>query len=64
MIVIGAILIAALIYIAVLLFDAYLLSTHVPTVLADPSNFGAWAWVIVAVWSVIAMGAATARDSK
>lgn len=64
MIVIGAILIAALIYIAVLFFDAYLLSTHVPTILADPSNFGAWVWVIIAVASVIAIGASSARDSK
>lgn len=35
--------------VAVLAFDAYLLSTHVPTLIEDPSNYSAWLWTLVAV---------------
>lgn len=54
---------ALILYLAVLFFDAYLLSVHVPTLLGDPTNFGAWVWLIIAVASVIAMGA-SAKNSK
>lgn len=53
-----------LLYVGVLLFDAYLLSVHVPTLVADPSNFGAWIWLIIAVSSIIAMGAASSKSSN
>lgn len=51
-------------YVGILLFDAYLMSVHVPTLVADPSNFGAWIWLIMAVSSIIAMGAAASKSSN
>lgn len=53
-----------LLYVGLLAFDAYLLSVHVPTLIADPSNFGAWIWLIVAVSSIIAMGASSSKSSN
>lgn len=46
---------------AILAFDAYLLSVHVPTLVNDPSNFGAWLWLIVAVTSIIAFSASSSK---
>lgn len=51
-------------YVGILMFDAYLLSVHVPTLVIDPSNFGAWIWLIIAVSSVIAMGASSSKSSN
>lgn len=53
-----------LLHVGVLAFDAYLLSVHVPTLVADPSNFGAWIWIIAAVSSIIAMGASSSKSSN
>lgn len=49
---------------ALLAWDAYLLSVHVPTLIEDPSNFGAWIWLIVAVSNVIAFSASTSKSSN
>lgn len=49
---------------ALLAFDAYLLSVHVPTLIADPSNFGAWIWFIVAVSSIISFAASSSKIDK
>lgn len=49
---------------ALLAFDAYLLSVHVPTLIADPSNFGAWIWLIVAVSSIISFAASSSKIDK
>lgn len=53
-----------ILYVGVLFFDAYLMSVHVPTLIEDPSNFGAWVWLIIAVSSIIAMGAASSKSSS
>jgi hypothetical protein len=43
------VLLVIVVYGLIVLYDAYLLSVHVPTLLADPSNIGAWLWIVVAV---------------
>lgn len=49
---------------ALLAFDAYLLSVHVPTLIEDPSNFGAWIWLIVAVSSIIIFAASSFKINE
>lgn len=49
---------------ALLAWDAYLLSVHVPTLIDDPSNFGAWIWLIIAVSSIIAFSASSSKSSN
>lgn len=49
-------LLAIALWLGVVAFDAYILMTHVPTLIADPSNFGAWFWIIFAL-SLTGLGA-------
>lgn len=49
---------------ALLAWDAYLLSVHVPTLVEDPSNFGAWIWLIVAVSSIISFTVSSSKTDK
>lgn len=55
---------AILIVAGVVAFDAYLLSVHIPTLVADPTNFGAWVWTLIAVSSIIGLSTAHSQISK
>lgn len=61
---IGLVLLVFLIYAAVFAFDTYLLSVHVPTLVDDPSNFGAWGWVVFAVLTLVSLASYQTKDSK
>lgn len=56
------ILLAVAVWLGIVAFDAYLFATHVPTILADPSNFGAWFWIVIAVGLLVGAGAATNKS--
>lgn len=49
---------------ALLAFDAYLLSVHVPTLTEDPSNFGAWCWLLFAVINILAFATSSSKIDK
>jgi hypothetical protein len=40
-------LLAILFYVAIIAFDAWILTIHVPTIVVDPTNFGAWFWILL-----------------
>lgn len=44
-----------LLVVGIFAFDAYLLSVHIPTLIADPSDFGAWVWALIAVSSILGL---------
>jgi hypothetical protein len=44
--------------------SAYLLTVHVPTVVADPTNFGAWIWILIALWFVLGSTSAAANSTR
>lgn len=49
-------------WVGIVAFDAYLFSVHVPTLIADPTNFGAWFWVVVAVGLLVGGGSASSKS--
>jgi len=60
------ILLVILLYLAltvgIVAFDAWILTIHVPTIAADPSNFGAWFWIILTLTLTIFGGTRAAKE--
>lgn len=57
------VLLVVALWLGIVAFDAYLFSVHVPTLLADPTNFGAWFWVVIAAGLLVGGGSATSKAS-
>lgn len=60
------ILLLILLYLAltvgIVAFDAWILTIHVPTIVADPTNFGAWFWIILTLSLTIFGGSRAGKD--